>query len=42
MTKLPFAALAAALLAVAALPAAHADTGDGTFESRGFNVNRPG
>ena len=38
MTKLPFAALAAALLAVAALPAAHADTGDGTFESRGFKM----
>ena len=38
MTTLPYAALAAALLACAALPAAHADTGDGVFESRGFSM----
>ena len=38
MTKLPFAVLAAALLACAAPPAAHADTGDGAFESRGFKM----
>jgi hypothetical protein len=38
MSGLPFAALAAALLAGTALPAAHADTGDGAFESRGFKM----
>jgi len=38
VTKLPFAVLAAALLACAAPPAAHADTGDGAFESRGFRM----
>ena len=38
MTTLPFAALVTALLALAAPPAAHADTGDGAFESRGFRM----
>jgi hypothetical protein len=38
MSKLPFAVLVAAVLACAAPPAAHADTGDGAFESRGFRM----
>jgi hypothetical protein len=38
MTTLPLAALAAAMLAGAALNDAHADTGDGAFESRGFRM----
>jgi hypothetical protein len=38
MTTLLHATLAAALLAGAALPAAHAATGDGVFESRGFSM----